>query len=45
MNWNDALAWVRTKNGANYCGHIDLRLPNAGEPQSIVGCTRAPELR
>jgi hypothetical protein len=45
MNWKDALAWVQAKDSANYCGHFDLRLPSAGKPQSIVGCTRAPGVR
>jgi hypothetical protein len=42
MNWQQALAWVETKNAAGYCGHDDWRLPNAKELQSIVDYTRAP---
>ncbi len=41
-NWQDALAWVQTKNAANYLGHSDWRLPNAKELQSIVDYTRSP---
>lgn len=42
MNWKAALAWVQTKNAANYLGHNDWRLPNAKELQSIVDYTRSP---
>ena len=42
MNWQEALAWVQTKNAANYLGHSDWRLPNAKELQSIVDYTRSP---
>ncbi len=42
MDWEDALAWVQQKNGENYLGHDDWRLPNAKELQSIVDYTRAP---
>jgi hypothetical protein len=42
MNWQDALAWVQTKNTANYLGHSDWRMPNAKELQSIVDYTRSP---
>lgn len=43
MNWQDALAWVQTKNSQNYLGHNDWRLPNAKEMQSIVDYTRSPD--
>ena len=43
MDWQDALAWVQAKNGANYLGHNDWRLPNAKELQSIVDYTRSPD--
>jgi hypothetical protein len=42
MNWQEALAWVQTKNRENFLGHNDWRLPNAKELQSIVDYTRAP---
>ncbi len=42
MNWEQALAWVQTKNVENYLGHSDWRLPNVKELQSIVNYTRAP---
>lgn len=40
MNWQSALAWVQTKNTANYLGHNDWRLPEAKELQSIIDYTR-----
>ncbi len=43
MNWEDALAWVQTKNDENYLGHDDWRLPNAKELQSIVDYERSPD--
>ncbi|MBF0496362.1 MAG: DUF1566 domain-containing protein [Deltaproteobacteria bacterium] len=43
MNWEAALAWVQTKNAANYLGRNDWRLPNAKELQSIVDYTRCPD--
>ena len=43
MNWQDALAWVQTKNAAHDLGHNDWRLPNAKELQSIVDYTRSPD--
>jgi autotransporter-associated beta strand protein len=43
MNWQDALAWVQTKNAQNYLGHNDWRLPNAKELQSLVDYTRSPD--
>lgn len=43
MNWQDALAYVQTKNSQNYLGHNDWRLPNAKELQGIVDYTRSPD--
>jgi len=43
MNWQEALAWVQTKNAENHLGHSDWRLPNAKEMQSIVDYSRSPE--
>ena len=43
MNWQDALAWVQTKNAANFFGHDDWRLPSVKELQSIVDYTRSPD--
>jgi hypothetical protein len=43
MNWQEALAWVQTKNAENYLGHNDWRLPNAKELQAIVDYTRSPD--
>ncbi len=43
MNWQEALAWVQTRNAANHLGHADWRLPNAKELQSIVDYTRSPD--
>ena len=40
--WPNALAWVQTKNAANYLGHNDWRLPNVKELQSIVNYSNAP---
>lgn len=42
MTWEAALAWVQTRNAANYLGYNDWRLPNAKELQSIIDYTRAP---
>ncbi|MDT8324493.1 MAG: DUF1566 domain-containing protein, partial [Bacteroidota bacterium] len=42
MNWEEALTWVQAKNGANYLGYSDWRLPNAKELQSLVDYTRSP---
>ena len=44
MTWQDALAWVQTKNSENYLGHSDWRLPNAKEMQSLLDYTRAPSV-
>ena len=43
VNWEDALAWVETKNAENYLGHNDWRLPDVKELQSIVDYTRSPD--
>jgi len=42
MNWQDALAWVQTKNAAHYLGHDDWRMPNVKELQSLLDYTRSP---
>ena len=44
LNWEEALAWVQTKNSENYLGQNDWRLPNAKELQSIVDYTRSPDI-
>ena len=41
--WANALAWVQTRNAANYLGHNDWRLPNVKELQSIVNYSNAPD--
>jgi hypothetical protein len=43
MNWQEALAWIQTKNAENYLGYSDWRLPNAKEMQSILDYTRSPD--
>ena len=43
MNWQEALAWVQTKNAENYLGYSDWRMPNAKEMQSIIDYTRSPD--
>lgn len=43
MNWEEALAWVQTKNDENYLGYSDWRLPNVKELQSIVDYSRSPD--
>lgn len=43
MNWQDALAWVQSKNQASYLGYSDWRLPNAKELQSIIDYTKSPD--
>jgi hypothetical protein len=43
LNWEEALAWVQTKNAENYLGHDDWRLPDAKELQSIVDYSRSPD--
>jgi len=42
LNWQDALAWVQSKNTEKFLGHSDWRLPNAKELQSVVDYTRIP---
>ena len=42
LSWQDALAWVQTKNAENYLGHNDWRLPEAKELQSILDYSRSP---
>jgi len=42
MNWQQALAWVQTKNAENHLGFNDWRLPNAKELQTIFDYTRSP---
>lgn len=41
--WANALAWVQTKNAANYLGHSEWRLPNVKELHSIVNYSNAPD--
>lgn len=43
MNWEDALAYVQTKNNENYLGYNDWRLPDVKELQSIVDYSRSPD--
>ncbi len=43
MAWEDALAWVQSKNLENYLGHNDWRLPNAKELHSLVNYANAPD--
>ena len=43
LNWQEALAWVQTKNSTSYLGYNDWRLPNAKELQSIVDYSRSPD--
>lgn len=43
LNWQDALAWVDSKNSADYLGYNDWRLPNIKELQSIVDYTSSPD--
>ncbi len=42
IDWEDALAYAKTQNNANYLGHNDWRLPNAKELQSLVDYKRSP---
>ena len=42
LYWQDALAWVQTKNAENYLGYNDWRLPEAKELQSILDYSRSP---
>jgi hypothetical protein len=43
MNWQNALAWVQTRNAEKYLGYSDWRMPTAKELQSIVDYTRSPD--
>jgi len=43
LNWQEALAWVQTKNSEMYLGYNDWRLPNAKELHSIVDYSRSPD--
>lgn len=43
MNWEDALAWVETKNRERYLGYSDWRLPSIKELQSIADYKRSPD--
>lgn len=43
LDWNEALAWAESQNGANYLGYSDWRLPNAKELQSLVDYSRSPD--
>jgi hypothetical protein len=43
INWQNALAWVQTKNTTNHLEHNDWRLPTAKELQSIVDYTRCKQ--
>ena len=43
MNWQEALAWVESKNSGKFLGHGDWRLPSVKELQSIVDYTRSPD--
>jgi hypothetical protein len=42
MDWQQALAYVQTRNAAHDLGHGDWRLPNTKELQSLVDYTRSP---
>ncbi len=41
--WSNALAWVQAKNGGNFLGHNDWRMPNVKELQGIVNYSNAPD--
>jgi len=43
LNWQDALAWVQSRNAENHLGYSDWRLPHPKELQSIVDYTRSPD--
>jgi hypothetical protein len=43
MTWQEALAWVETRNAEKFLGHSDWRLPDAKELQSILDYTRSPD--
>lgn len=42
FNWEEALAWAKQQNTANYLGYSDWRLPDARELQSLVDYSRSP---
>lgn len=43
LDWQEALAWVESKNAAGYRGYSDWRLPNAKELQSLLDYSRSPD--
>jgi hypothetical protein len=43
LNWEEALAWVESKNAGAYLGYSDWRLPNAKELQGLVDYARSPD--
>ena len=43
LDWQQALAWVQTRNAETYLDHSDWRLPNAKELQGLVDYSRSPD--
>jgi hypothetical protein len=43
MTWQEALAWVQSRNSANHLGHTDWRMPDAKELHSLVNYANAPD--
>lgn len=43
LNWEEALAYVKTKNAVKYLGYSDWRLPNVKELHSILDYSRSPD--
>jgi hypothetical protein len=43
FTWEEALAYVKARNAANYLGYSDWRLPDVKELQSIVDYSRSPD--
>jgi hypothetical protein len=43
LNWEDALEWAQARNGQDYLGYSDWRVPDAKELHSIVDYTRSPQ--
>ena len=43
LNWEEALAYVKTQNAAKYLGYSDWRLPDVKELQSILDYSRSPD--